>query len=142
MKRIVLILMGLLIIAVITGCGEPQKVKVNSLEITNVYRDCTKNANGNYRDSTVQTTVSFDITKSKKYSLKLGTDAEDCTLRIGPNDISGFYIGKIPTDPNRQGVDESGLYMVVGGELSGDRSDILTFCCQEKCDTANLELCE
>jgi len=122
--------------------NELQKVKVNSLDIINVYRDCTKNADGNYRDKTIQTTVNFDVTNNKKYSLKLGTDSSDCTLRIGPNNIGGFYMGKIPTDPNRNGVDESGAYMIVGGELSGDVSDVLTFCCQEKCDTANIELCK
>lgn len=141
MKKAASVSFVLIAILILSGCGQPQKVKVNSLEITNVYRDCTKDAYGNYRDSTIQITVNFDVKRSSKYSLKLGTDAEDCTLRIGPNDIQGFYMGKVPTDPNRQGVDESGVYMIIGGELRGDTSDVLTFCCQDKCDTANLEIC-
>lgn len=120
--------------------SKPQEVKINSLKITNIYRDCTKNHDGNYRDITVQTTLNIDVDKTAKYSLKILPD--ECTLKIGPNSIPGFYLGKIPTDPNIQGIDESGLYMVVGGNLRGDVSDTLTFCCQGKCDVGNLEICK
>jgi len=120
--------------------GEPQKIKVNSLEITNIYRDCTINPNGNFRDITIQTTIDVDITKNKKYSLKLRSD--DCILKIGPNEINGFALNKIPVStPYVEGIESSGLHMVTGGELRGDISDVLTFCCQGKCDTANLEIC-
>ena len=63
-------LLGIAVLLLVTGCGEPQKVKVNSLEITNVFRNCEKNEAGNYVDTTIQTTVNFDIKTSKKYSLK------------------------------------------------------------------------
>ncbi len=120
--------------------GEPQKIKINSLEITNVYRDCTKTANDNFRDITVQTTIDVDVKRTRKNSIKLTSD--DCVLKIGPNAIGGFALNKIPTpSPYVEGIEDSGLHMVTGGELRGDKSDILTICCQNKCDTANLEIC-
>lgn len=137
----VLLIIGVSVFFIINYSGEPQKIKVNSLEITNVYRNCEKNSIENYVDTTIQTTINIDVTKNKRYSLKLGTDIDDCTLRIGPNNIEGFSINKIPVELNKIGIEESGLYMITGGELRGDYSDVLTFCCQDKCDTINLELC-
>jgi hypothetical protein len=120
--------------------GEPQKMKVNSLEITNVFRDCTRSANGDFRDITIQTTIDVDVKKTDKYSIKLSGD--DCVLKVGADEVGGFALNKIPTpEPYVDGIEDSGLYMVTGGELSGDISDVLTVCCQDECDTANLEIC-
>lgn len=122
--------------------GEPQKVKINSIEITNVYRNCTKNAGGNYIDTTIQTTVNVDVTKTGKNTLRIL--ARDTNLKIGPNEfLDGFSLNKIPTpNPYVEGIDESGLYMITGGELSGDKSDTLTFCYEDKCDVATIEICK
>ena len=51
--------------------GEPQLVKINSLEIVNVYRNCEKNG-ADYKDTTLQTTIDVEITKNEKYSEKTG----------------------------------------------------------------------
>ena len=67
---------------------------------------------------------------------------DDFILKIGPNEHKGFAINKIPMDVNNEGVTESGLYQVTGGELSGNKSDVLTFCYQDVCDTYNIDLCE
>ena len=120
--------------------GEPQKIKLNALKITNVYRDCTRSANENFRDITIQTTINVTAEKTGKYNQKISSD--DITLRIGPNEIKGFSLTKAQSsDPNAQGIDESGLYMVTGGELRGDISDTITICYQDKCDVANIEIC-
>ena len=119
----------------------PMKIKVSGLEIANVYRDCTKNANENYRDSTIQTTVNITTKQTPKYSLKLSP--EDFFLKIGPNEKKGFSMVRASSsDPNDQGVDSSGQYVVTGGELDGDISDTLTFCYGDMCDVANLEICK
>ncbi|HCI03441.1 TPA: hypothetical protein DE059_00780 [Candidatus Peribacteria bacterium] len=122
--------------------GGPTFVKVRSMEIKNVYRDCTLNSNGNYRDTTIQTTIDVDVKTTKKYSLPI-SDGRGCSLRIGPNNIEGFSLNTIPPpEPYVQGIISSGLHMVTGGELRGDTSDILTFCCQEHCVVENLNVCE
>ncbi len=121
--------------------GEPQKIKISALKITNVYRDCTRLDNDNFRDITIQTTVDITAQKTAKNKLKISPD--DFFLKIGPNEEKGFSITKASgLDHNAQGVDDSGLYMVTGGELSGDTSDTLTFCYQNKCDIATLEICK
>lgn len=146
MKKIVIIISVLIVIILAfyvanTFFGESQKIKINSLEITNVYRDCTKMANGNYRDTTIQTTVDVKTEKTVKNSLRI--IGRDTLLKIGPNEIEGFSLNKIPTpNPYVEGIEESGLYMVTGGELSGDKSDTITFCYQDKCDVANIEICK
>jgi uncharacterized protein YxeA len=145
--KIIISIIVLVIVFIIGGYfifsnyfSEPQKIKVDSLKITNVYRDCTKNSDGNFRDITVQTTVDINVKKTRKNSIKLS--AEDCTLKIGPNKIGGFALNKIPTpEPYVDGIEDSGLHMITGGELRGDISDTLTFCCQKKCDVTNLNIC-
>ena len=122
--------------------GGPTFVKVRSMETANVYRDCTLNSDGNYRDTTIQTSVNVDVKSNKKYSLPV-SDGRGCRLRIGPNEIEGFSLNTTPPpEPYVQGIVSSGLHMVTGGELRGDKSDILTFCCQEVCVVANLEVCD
>jgi len=120
--------------------GELQKIKVSSLEITNVFRDCTKTSSNNFRDITVQTTIDVNVKKTRKNSIKLTSD--DCILKIGANNVEGFALNRIPTpSPYIEGIEDSGLHTVTGGELRGDKADVLTICCQNKCDVASMEIC-
>ncbi|MDP7247131.1 MAG: hypothetical protein QF741_00730 [Candidatus Peribacteraceae bacterium] len=121
--------------------GEPTFVKVRSIEISNIYRDCTIDSNGNYRDTTIQTTVDVNVKSNRKFSEPIREDL-GCTLHIGANEIIGFSLNPIPIpEPFVQGIASSGLYMITGGELRGEKSDTLTFCCQDICVVGNIEVC-
>ena len=138
---IILILLGIISYFIFFGFSAgPQEVKINSIDITNVYRNCEKNDADNYIDTTIQTTINVDVTTTNKYSLPVV--GKNCILKIGPDEVKGFALNKIPVpQPYKEGIVDSGLHIVTGGELRGDSSDIITFCCQNKCDTANLEIC-
>ncbi len=134
---LVLILGGYFIYA--NFYGEAKPIKINSLEIKDVYRNCEKNGD-NFRDITLQTTVDIEVKKSAKYSKTvLG---RDCTLTLNSGVVEGFSLNKIPTpNPYVEGIESSGLHIVTGGELTGDKSGTLTFCCQDECDTFNVNAC-
>lgn len=115
----------------------PKQVEVNTLEITNVYRNCETNSEGNYMDTTLQTTINVE-TKEPRNPVRI--NSYECTLRIGANNIEGFSLNRVD-NVDDSGITNSGQYMITGGDLPGDQGGILTFCCQDICDTINLELC-
>jgi hypothetical protein len=119
--------------------GEAEAVKISSIEIKDIYRSCEQNGD-NYRDTTLQTTVNVKVKKSAKFSKTvLG---RNCALALNSEDVEGFSLNKIPTpNPYVEGIEDSGLHMVTGGELTGDKSGTLTFCCQGECDTFNVNVC-
>jgi hypothetical protein len=145
MKKIILTLAFLVIIigGLFIGSifiGKAQEVRVSKIEITNVYRNCTLTGNGNFRDTTLQTTVDVSAQKIGKYNLKV--DEDKIILKIGPNNAENFSIHKIPTEtPYVDGINGSGLHMITGGELIGNQSDTLTICYEGKCDVETIEKC-
>lgn len=133
----------IVLLVFVFGCTkEPQKVQVTSLEITNIYRNCDKYDPNptEYVDTTIQTSVRINVDNSDNKVLKIGFSPYDCQLKIGTNEIFGYSITNVNTGDG--GINQTGLYTITGGELTGDRSAILTFCCQDYCDQRNIELCE
>ncbi|MBP6925988.1 MAG: hypothetical protein KBC22_02950, partial [Candidatus Pacebacteria bacterium] len=119
MKKSAVVIISLIIVIALgyvfvnTSIKGPQKIKLTALEITNVYRDCTKMPGGNFRDTTIQTTINVEAGSVSANKLKI--TANDVLLKIGPNKIEGFSLNKIPTpEPYTEGIEGSGLHMITG----------------------------
>ena len=141
----VFILLGIILIGVVVSIfyinpfNTSNKIKISSMELVEVYRNCEKNGE-NYKDITLQTKINIEVKKSDRYYENVLP--RDCTLKLNSDIIESFSLNVIPSpEPYIEGIQNSGLYVVTGGELTGDKSGKVVFCCQNKCIDSEVKTC-